>query len=399
MEPTVLHIFSGDLWAGAEVMIHNLLAQLHLDNQVRLIALSMNEGVLTGKLRAVGIETHVIPEAQLSFPSILLRAAWLLRSRRIDVIHSHRCKENLLAVFLAKRLGSPPVLSTVHGLAESPSGFNMRSLAVAYLDRLVLRRFFSHVVGVSHDIARSLKETYGIDPKFLTVIHNGVPFSPAPPGDSNGRPAPRKPRVPHIGTVGRLVPVKDYPLFLATAAEIRRRLWPARFTIVGDGPLRDELLRLSRELQLDDCVHFVRFQPDLTAFYDTLDLYLSTSLHEGIPMSVLEAMARGVPVVAPRVGGLPEILASDHADNLIAGRDPTTWASRCLDLLTDDGLRSGASHTSQETVRTCFSIRRTAEAYVSLYRSLNQPGLERSACSTPPPKGNQPESSTTCLDH
>ena len=100
---TVLHIFSGDLWAGAEVMIFNLLSRLHEDGAVKVIALSLNEGVLVDKLRALGISTSVIPEKSHTFRAILRHATRLLKDTPIDVIHSHRYKENLLAWRLAAR--------------------------------------------------------------------------------------------------------------------------------------------------------------------------------------------------------------------------------------------------------------------------------------------------------
>src|SRR5919202_7145965 len=98
---TVLHLFSGDLWAGAEVVIYTLLAKLHaMYPGVTVIALALNEGVLTQKLRSANIETHVIPECKHDPIRILIKATKILKSRNIQIIHSHRYKENVLAVIL-----------------------------------------------------------------------------------------------------------------------------------------------------------------------------------------------------------------------------------------------------------------------------------------------------------
>ncbi len=116
---TVLHIFSGDLWAGAEVVIFNLLSRLDKEDGPRVVALSLNEGVLVDKLRAAGIVTHVIPEARHSFVGILWRAARLLKGMPIAAIHSHRYKENLLAWLLTRWLGAGELITTIHGMPES----------------------------------------------------------------------------------------------------------------------------------------------------------------------------------------------------------------------------------------------------------------------------------------
>src|SRR3989442_6144012 len=116
---TVLHIFSGDLWAGAEVVIFNLLSRLHKEDGPRVVALSLNEGVLVDKLRAAGIVTHVIPEARHSFVGILWRAARPLKGTPIAVIHSHRYKENLPAWLLAGRPAVRKRITTHYGLPES----------------------------------------------------------------------------------------------------------------------------------------------------------------------------------------------------------------------------------------------------------------------------------------
>ena len=148
----VLHVFSGDLWAGAEVMIYNLLSQLKNYPEVNAIALSLNEGILTGKLRNNGIETHVISESNYSLPQICLKALKLFKKRKIDVIHSHRYKENLLALILGKKLRANKLIATMHGLFENPvQGGNGRP-SISFktkADYFLLNSFFTNIIAVS----------------------------------------------------------------------------------------------------------------------------------------------------------------------------------------------------------------------------------------------------------
>jgi len=117
----VLHIFSCDLWAGAEVMVYHLLRELKVFPDVRITALSLSDGTLAGKLREIGIDIEVIPEEEYSFLGILKKTRQVMKGKQFDIIHCHRYKENLLGLMLAGSLGSKNLVTTMHGLSESPT--------------------------------------------------------------------------------------------------------------------------------------------------------------------------------------------------------------------------------------------------------------------------------------
>jgi glycosyltransferase involved in cell wall biosynthesis len=361
---TVLHIFSGDLWAGAEVVIFNLLRHLNESAGLRVVALSLNEGVLTEKLRAAGVTTYVIPEARHSFAAILFRAARLFRDKRVSVIHSHRYKENLLAWLLAGWIGASDVITTIHGLPEPANTSAREARAVrrrTRLDYAVVKRFRC-AVAVSEEMKGVLIREHGFQSSRLRVIHNGAAIPPHldAPASVNGEPF-------HIGTVARLVPVKGLDLFLDAAAAIRREAPLVRFSILGDGPLRGELVQKAVDLNLGECVKFLAPRPDPTSFYRTLHLYLNTSLHEGIPLSMIEAMACGVPVVSSAVGGIPEIVTHARDGFLVKARDASLFARRCLSLMRDDRLRTTMGAHGSVQARSRFSVSVMAETYGRLY--------------------------------
>ena len=364
--PRVLHVFSGDLWAGAEVMIYNLLARLHQDGRAGLRAISLNDGILVRKLGEAGVSVEVIPESRHSFPEIVRRAAALLGSERIDIIHTHRYKENLIGFLIASTLRPRRLMTTVHGLPENvavETGKVKRSLRRSINDRL-LRHGFTQVVAVSEEMKRALTERHRIRREKIRVIYNGIPPGPDPGHDGQ---APRE--GVHIGTVGRFVPVKDFDLFLRLAAELRDRLPRVRLSILGEGPLRASLQDRARSLGVQEIVDFPPPRPDPRPFYRSLDLYVNTSLHEGIPLSILEAMACETVVVAPRVGGIPEIITHEREGLLPEERSPTSFAEACLRILGDDSLRHRMARAARQRVLERFSDEAMASSYDAAYRA------------------------------
>jgi glycosyltransferase involved in cell wall biosynthesis len=369
--PTVVHLFSGDLWAGAEVMIFHLLRELHARSGLSLIALALNDGVLSRKLGAIGVEVHVLSEARYSFARLTYNAYRLLRCRQVNLIHSHRYKENLLATVLSPTLGVRRLVSTLHGLSE-PASTTSPDRLVDRLKRAVdyemLRRCFTRVVVVSEEMRRTLVSTYRFKPERVEVIVNGIP-----PADSPSSFRPRAGRTLHVGTLARLVPVKDLELFLRVAAEIKRRDENVHFSIAGNGPEQSALCRRAEELQLADDVEFLGEVPDPSGYVRSLDLYLNTSRHEGLPLSVLEAMALGTPVVAPKVGGIPEVVTHAADGLLVDGRDPVSFAEACLRILSDDDARRRLGTNARRTVADRFASVTMAKAYHRLYLRLCGP--------------------------
>lgn len=367
---TVCHVFSGDLWAGAEVVIFNLLTSLQRDPSLRVVAVSLNEGALTDRLRKAGVTTHVIPESRHNVLGIVRRAARLLKAEGVSVLHAHRYKENLLAWLLAKRLGVRELVTTIHGLPESPENRGNAVQAVGWmrrLDLIVVSKLFSTTVAVSDEMKRALVGQYGFREERVRVIRNGGQFPPIEPAMSS------RAGGFHIGTVGRLVPIKGLDLFLEVAAALRRHTPTVRFSILGDGPLREELGRQAARLGVGDVVEFLAPRPDPFEYYRSLDLYLNTSVHEGLPLSVVEAMACGKPIVSAAVGGIPEIVVHGEHGFLVKGRDPGGFVDRCLTVMRDNQLRRKMGDDAAAAARSSLS----AEAMAGHYRRLYEESRTR----------------------
>jgi glycosyltransferase involved in cell wall biosynthesis len=364
----VFHIISGDLWAGAEAMAFNLLSHLNGYHDLGLVTILLNEGRLAENLREVGITVHVIDEKQLSFWEIVRRTHAILRTYPPDMIHSHRYKENILATLAAGFSRDIKLIATQHGMPE-PAG-NKATYANRAISRgnfHLLSRYFTKTVAVSTDVKNHLLKEYSFHENSIESIHNGIEIPEVT--------LPRKNTTDFvIGSSGRLFPVKDYPLMVEIAAAIAATEGEGvHFELAGEGPERPVIESLIQRYGLHDRFILKGHQDDMDTFYRGIDLYLNTSIHEGIPMTILEAIARGIPVVAPAVGGICEIITDGVEGFLIESRNPEAFAEKCLLLWKDKELRERMSKAARDRTESSFSAEKMAENYYHLYRRAVSP--------------------------
>jgi glycosyltransferase involved in cell wall biosynthesis len=173
-----------------------------------------------------------------------------------------------------------------------------------------------------------------------------------------------------IGSSGRFFRVKDYPLMVEVAKEVLKRTNCIRFELAGDGPELRTVQTMIQTYGLEERVLLRGFVKDMGAFYQGLDLYLNTSVHEGIPISVLEAMAYRLPIIAPKVGGLSEIIEDGMDGYLVENRSPKAFAEKCLQLFDDRNLREQMAIAAREKVIKEFSVEQMARRYYHLYLDI-----------------------------
>jgi len=360
----VCHIMSGDLWAGAEVMAFHLLKGLKKYKDLELSAILLNEGKLAEEIRELSIPVEVVDENKMSFFQIFLSIRKAFNGKLPDIIHSHRYKENILAYLLSKTKKDVKLIGTQHGMLEAYGGSrSLKNRFVSKLNFLVLSRCFQNVVAVSRDIQMSFVNQYGFSKDKVKVIHNGINIS------ENVHSRKEKDTFV-IGSSGRFFPVKDYPLMVEVAKEVSKITSNIRFELAGDGPEWSKIRGLIKKCGMDGRFILRGFLSDISPFYQGLDVYLNTSFHEGIPISVLEAMAYGIPVIASKVGGLIEILGDGVQGFLIEGRNPRDFAERCIALYENDSLRREMGLAAREKVMKEFSVDHMAQQYYCLYLSV-----------------------------
>ena len=364
----VLHIVSGDLWAGAEVQAFTLLSHLARMPGTEIAAVLMNDGVLADVLRSTGISTYVLDEQKSNSFGIFVGLCRVLRSWEPDVVHTHRQKENILGSLANRSCRKVPSVRTVHGANEisgAPGFTGAYHRLVADLDRWCGRALQQRVIAVTQALAVQMKEDFPAAK--IAVIENGVDFQKV--RSESGVPEYRTvdPDATHIGIAGRLVEVKRVGLYVETAALLLRerpeRDW--RFHIFGDGPMRRNLEGLSHRLQIEDKVVFHGHRQDIATCVAGLDALVICSDHEGMPMISLEAAALGVPVVAHAVGGLTEVVPEEF---LVTRHDPFGYSNGILRALRADGRAIARQRAI--AVLAQFSAQRNAERVRALYEQV-----------------------------
>lgn len=367
----VFHFISGDLWAGAESMTFNLLSHLKGYTDIDLVIVLFNEEKLAESLRGIGTTVHVFDENKLSFWELVRRTRALLRTSTPDLIHTHRYKENILAALSVGFCRNIKLIATQHGLPESAG--KKATLASRFISKAnfyMLSKYFNKTVAVSADVKRHLVQQHAFPEDRVESIHNGIDIPDSTLPRPNAGPFV-------IGSSGRLFPVKDYPLMVGIASSIASTsTQDVRFELAGDGTERTVLESLIRRYGLQDRFILQGHQDDMDAFYSGIDLYLNTSIHEGIPMTILEALARGIPVIAPAVGGIGEIITNGVEGFLIESRNPEAFAEKCLFLRENPELLKKMSFAARDRAEREFSAEKMADNYYRLYhRTLHQSGV------------------------
>jgi glycosyltransferase involved in cell wall biosynthesis len=335
--------------------------------EVELSAILLNEGKLAREIRTLGVPIDVVDEARLNFFQIYKRFHENFRKFQPDIIHTHRLKENILG-YLSSRKAARGIslICTQHGLDEPQ--LHLKWKLLSRINRYVLSRHFQNIVAVSEDVCITLSEKYGFPAKKLVVIHNGTEIPEEINNDRGNHPFT-------IGSAGRFFPVKDYPFLVEVAAEVNRYAKDIRFELAGEGPEIEIINDRIRRFGLQDVFRLKGFMGNMSEFYKGLDLYINTSLHEGFPMSVLEAMSHGLPVVAPKEGGIKEVVGDGEQGFLVERRDPKRYAQKCLAIYQDRNLRQSMGVASKGKVGREFSIKSMAEKYYELYvKVLSQTG-------------------------
>jgi len=368
----ICHVISGDLWAGAEVQAYTLLRGLKEHKGADVEAVVLNPGRLYDKLSETEIPVHLVDENRNGYGGIKRILIGIFDQIKPDIVHTHRYKENILGATAAKECNISHLVQTVHGIHEALKGFKQLKMRFyMFLNIRLTRRHFSKIIAVSGDIENTLKLTY--EAEKIVTIHNAIDFSSVRPSRDASHlrkefSIPDNHRI--IGTSGRLVPIKGFDILLAAVRIILKDHPATSIVIAGDGPLKSELVDLSRDLGVFENVVFTGFRDDIYDIVNMFDIFVVSSFHEGIPMSVLEAMALSKPIVSTNVGGMIEIIEDGDSGLFADARDSGALAAQCGRLLDDLSLLERIGEGARERVSNEFSAEILTEKMFSLYQSV-----------------------------
>jgi len=331
-----------------------------------------------------GVKPLYIPELQREISAAydafaVRRLVQLIRELRPDVLHTHTAKAGAVgraAALLAGVARPPVVVHTFHG--HVLRGYFTENRARAFLRiEQTLARASDALIAVSPKVRDDLVKLGVARKGKIAVIRLGLDLAQRVVADPSARSDVRAQLgVPEdsflIGWLGRMTEIKRADDLLAAFAQLRARGLDAHLALVGDGPLRDSLEATARQLGVGDVTRFVGFRQSVGEFYAAFDAVALTSANEGTPVTVIEAQASGLPVVATDVGGVSDVIQDGRSGFLVPAEHIGAIADRLGQLAADRDLRLRMGEEGREHVVPRYSVPRLVDDVDRLYQTLLQ---------------------------
>ncbi len=352
---------------GAEGLVLGLTRKLMSDG-FRVSVCYCEPGPIADDLTRMGVNVTHIPWHSRFDPMLPVRMANVIRRDPPQIVHTHLFKSDFHGRFAARLSGVPVVLSTLHSCnewAKNPFfGFTYG----------VTTRFADRIIAVAEEVRDYAIHHFHLASSRILTIANGIDVRRF----ENKKEAALNLRAelgiasdaPLIGIVARLDPPKDHETFLRAAALIKKVAPNARFAIVGDGPLRESLTKLSADLGLDREVVFCGRRNDIPTVMNALDILVLSSVYEGLPMALLEGMAASRPVVSTAVGGITGLVVDGETGLLVPPSDPKAIADACLRLVVDPDLRCQIGQAAYARAKEKYSLDEMYSKTIRLYSAL-----------------------------
>ncbi len=355
----IIHVIYSLEMGGAEILVAQLCRlQRQHGHDVSVIAYS-NLGPLGEQLIDEGIPVVVLGEAPL--PRTFLRFVSAFRRLRPDVVHCHNPAPTLQAAIPAKLAGTRAVISTRHSLVAPPYEMG------AEIAFNLVARFTDWIVGICDATCENLRHTPGARRRKIVRIYNGV--DPVLPADEQEKPHKKGPTVLFVG---RLAAIKDLPTLIRAVAIAATRIPNLHLWVVGHGAERPLLDNLVSELGIEDHVTFWGERLDVAGFFSAADIYCMSSVSEGLPMSLLQAMSVGLPAVVTNVGGMAEVVRNANAGLTAPVGDSSAMAEALVQLASDPTRRRTLSENASNAYREHFTLEHMDASYMELYRRRSQ---------------------------
>lgn len=358
--------------AGAEVLVAESIRRLA--NRIAPVICCLDAvGTLGERLRHEGTEVVCLDRRAGVDLRVARRLGRIAAARRLDVLHAHQYTPFFYAALARVLAGNKPrLVLTEHGRHYPDRVSPRRRLT----NRLVLSRLATDVNAVCRFSAAALASLDGFGARDIEIIPNGIAF--AGYGRAIVKDLVRErlgldPARRYVVNVARLHPVKDHATLLRAFARVVAVRRDADLLVAGDGPLAGSLRSLARALGIETRVRFLGVRDDVADLLGASDVFALTSVSEAASMTLLEAMASALPVVATAVGGTPEIVREGVDGLLVPRGDDCAVAAAILKLLADRDAAAAMGRAGAARVRECYRLEDTIERYYALYARSGAP--------------------------
>lgn len=347
-------------FGGAETMCENLTYALReLGHELCVVCLLPERTPISLRMEAAGIRVLYLDKKLGLDLSMIPKLVNIMRAEKPDVVHTHL---NVIkyAALAARLAGVPRCVHTVHNVAQEEAEGRLQKIT----NWFYFRRGWAVPVALSPKVQSSIASFYGMQENQIPVIYNGINLGRCLPKE---RYAAEELRLLHIG---RFNEQKNHRGLLEAFALVLKQRPKCRLELLGEGELRESVEDYAAELGISDRVSFLGTQPDVYPYLHNADIFLLPSRFEGMPMTIIEAMGTGLPVVASAVGGVPDML-TDGESGLLVSAEPEQVAAAVLRLAESEALRAQlGQRAKQESVR--FSDSYMAQCYCEVYSKGGQ---------------------------
>jgi glycosyltransferase involved in cell wall biosynthesis len=352
----IVHVVYSLEMGGAESLVAQLCRLQRANGHTVTIAAYSKLGTLGETLRGEGFRIDVLGTAPV--PRTMLRYLSLLRNLRPDVVHCHNPAPTLQAAVGARLAGASSVISTRHSLVAPPFE------TAAEIKYNLISWFCDWVVGICDATCNNLRHTPLARKKRIIRVYNGAErLSVVPPEERPQRSGFT------LVFVGRLAKVKDLSTLVNAIALALPRVPDLHLWVVGDGPERGPLEALAAKLEISANVVFWGERHDVARFFSSADVFTMSSVSEGLPMSLLQAMSVGLPAIVTDVGGMAEVVRNADCGLRVPVGDSAEYAEAIVQLATDPARRNELAANASHAYNAGFTLEQMDAAYMKLYQT------------------------------
>lgn len=376
----ILYVIASSDMGGAENFVYTFLK--YLDNsRFEKYVICPDRGYYTEKFKSLTKEALLIsPKRSFMNPAVIFRAARFIRKNKIDLIHTMLYTSDFCGIAAKLFSGRARILNTINGfnfLVLKNEGLQLKKKIASLLYRFIYR-YSDRLAAVSEAVREDLLKRRGVKikpNKIEVVLAAGIEDSYDNFSDYDVKRF-RSKYVRQgkliVTAIGALNEIKDYDTMLKAFAMAAKKNSDMTLCIAGDGPEKERLRRKAFELGIAEKTFFLGIveKAERDALLSLTDIFIMSSISEGCPTALIEAMYFGRPVIATRVGGIPEIIENNKTGILVPPQDPGILSDAIVDLAADKETRTRLGKTVKQIFEERFTMRHVTEAYEAIYEKI-----------------------------
>lgn len=349
---------------GIETLILRICKNLDKSKFVAYVCVFESDGELQPEFEKAGIQTYIIEKGKGLDWLLPIKLIKLFKQKEIDVVHAHN-QSSWLYGAIAARLANIPLVYTEHTIINQKKWLRIEK---------ILSRITTQITTVADSVAKFMISKAGVRPEKVSVLYNGID---ADIYNQNIGLRLNKTEfsIKHtdllIGNVASLLPKKDHRTLLMAFKLVVAKIPEAKLMIAGEGPMKNDLINLTSMLELKESVRFLGNRKDVPELLKIFNVFVLSSVREGLPMVLLEAMASGLPVVATAVDGNPELVAHGEAGFIVPPGNPEALAGAIISVLSDRDLAETMGAKGKKIVKDKFAFSDMIKAYENIYKNVS----------------------------